>query len=278
MQKRTWGILGVLGCAAGLAISVGQGKTYLGQGSSGPPAGTQRVPVIVELFTSEGCSSCPPADALLSRLETEQPIRSAEVIAIEEHVDYWDQQGWRDPFSSFEWTERQRTYAEVLRDHGVYTPEMVVDGNSGLVGSRGQESLQQIQEAASRNKVPVSVVINPSEKKNHAEVRVGVGPIAEAQNAREPAEVWLAVTESGLHSAVRGGENDGRDLYHGPVMRKLQKVGIAERGKEQAFTGTVNISLENQWNVRNLSVVAFVQEKRSRRILGAASTKLMATL
>lgn len=269
MKRANWIALGLF-VAAALAAGAVPAKTPQERGSA-TFANPKKVPVIVELFTSEGCSSCPPADALLSRLQAEQPIPGAEVIAIEEHVDYWDQQGWRDPFSSPEWTERQRDYAEVLPDHGVYTPQMVIDGSTGLVGSRAEESGQRIEEAATRAKVPVTVAIGPAEKKNRAEIQVQVGPLAAADNPKDYMEVWLAIIESGLHSAVKGGENDGRDLYHAPVLRKLQKLGVAFHGTERGFAGTTSVSLDRKRNTGNLRVVAFVQERRSKRVLGAAS-------
>src|SRR5882724_10951247 len=111
-------------------------------------AETPRTPVLVELFTSEGCSSCPPADLLLSRLQQSQPIAGVEVITLSEHVDYWNQLGWTDPFSSASLTERQRQYTAVLRGDGVYTPQMIVDGKIGFVGSDRQKALPAIAEAA----------------------------------------------------------------------------------------------------------------------------------
>src|ERR1700679_2460094 len=94
--------------------------------TQGPQAVAAREPVIVELFTSEGCSSCPPADELLAQLDAQQPLGSAQVIALEEHVDYWDEQGWKDPFSSSTWTARQNDYAGTLHNGSPFTPQMVV--------------------------------------------------------------------------------------------------------------------------------------------------------
>src|SRR5882724_10786173 len=120
-------------------------------------AGATRTPVVVELFTSEGCSSCPPADDLLSRMAQQQPIANAEVIALEEHVDYWNELGWVDPFSSGEWTARQQVYAGVLGNGNSYTPQMVVDGKTEFVGSQSRKALQAVQQAAAEQRARVTL-------------------------------------------------------------------------------------------------------------------------
>jgi len=105
-----------------------------------------------ELFTSEGCSSCPPADDLLSRNGAATAIANVEVIALEEHVDYWNELGWVDPFSSREWTARQQVYAEVLGNRNAYTPQMVVDGKTEFVGSQSRKAWQAVQQAAAEQR------------------------------------------------------------------------------------------------------------------------------
>ena len=104
-----------------------------------------RTPVVVELFTSEGCSSCPSADALLAGLAEQQPIEKVEVIALEEHVDYWNELGWVDPFSSHDWTTRQSVYAGILGNGNPYTPQMVVDGRAEFVGNQSRKARQAIR-------------------------------------------------------------------------------------------------------------------------------------
>src|SRR5260370_30054607 len=108
------------------------------QASSSSP-GVARTPVVVELFTSEGCSSCPPADALLARLTEQQFYENAQLITLEEHVDYWDNQGWTDPFSSRDWASRQNVYLGVLGNRNPYTPQMVLDGTVKFNGSYAPE-------------------------------------------------------------------------------------------------------------------------------------------
>jgi hypothetical protein len=239
------------------------------------PASESAIPVVVELFTSEGCSSCPPADALLAKMETAQPFKGLRIIAIEEHVDYWNQQGWVDPFSSVEWTDRQQGYTTALHQNGPYTPQMVVNGRTQLVGSRGDQALKAVQEAQSIPATRVELVAAEARTPSEPHFTVSVGKIAEP-SASDSAEVWLAITESGLSSQVERGENAGRNLSHASVLRSLRRIGNADgRARSESFQGEASIKLKTNWKRENLTAVVFVQEKKSRRILGAAALKLL---
>jgi hypothetical protein len=232
-----------------------------------------RTPVVVELFTSEGCSSCPPADALLQKLQAQQPAAGAEIIALEEHVDYWNHDGWVDPYSSPEWTERQQIYVAHSKT-GAYTPQLVVDGRSQFVGNNASQAEAEIEKEAHRIKTEVSLTATGPETQGSARFSVSVGKLAE-NIAGDVAEVWLAVTEDGLHSAVSRGENSGRVLRHVATLRSLRKIGIADPGAANAsFSGERVVKFDSGWNVENLHVAVFVQKRKSREILGAASTKI----
>ena len=228
-----------------------------------------RVPVVLELFTSEGCSSCPPADALLAKLEEQQPVAGAEIIALEEHVDYWDHEGWVDPFSSGQWTQRQQVYAEGFADHGVYTPELVVNGRSGFVGSHQTDAYRAVAGAIAQPRTDISISLLKSEKHDHERLRVELGKLQGAESG-DVAEVWLAITETALHSSVTAGENAGHDLHHAPVLRWLHKAGTSNLNATLSFAGESDLKLDSAWKRNNLRIVAFVQEKRSRHILGAS--------
>ena len=256
------GVVSAMGLAACLVIR--------GQGTQ---AAALREPVVVELFTSEGCSSCPPADALLAELDAKQTLGSAEIIAIEEHVDYWDELGWKDPYSSSTWTARQNDYAGTLHNGSAYTPQMVVDGTAGFVGSRGGTARQEIEKAATNRKAKVEInQVSPFENKTvtlkvSIEKSLNVSP-------KDTAEVIVAITESGLRSSVKGGENNGKELQHSPVLREFRVIGAFGKNGEEGFTAQPSVKLDAKWNVANLRAVVFIQEKKSRRILGAAAIRL----
>ena len=228
--------------------------------------------VVVELFTSEGCSSCPPADALLAKLAERDPTGNAHVVALEEHVDYWDDLGWRDPFSSHDWTVRQYEYAGVLGNENPYTPQMVVDGTSEFSGGRAQQALTTIAEAAARAKTVVSLSEGTSRKPGTENFSVQVGKLSSAKGGA--ADVWLAITETGLHSSVTRGENAGHELRHAAIVRSLRKIGEAKPDRDTGFSGEATIPIRSDWKRENLKAVLFVQEKKSLRILGAAEIQL----
>ena len=226
-------------------------------------APAMHTPVIVELFTSEGCSSCPPADTLLSHLEKAQPISGVEVIALGEHVDYWNHGGWADRFSSPAFSARQSDYANAFRKDTVYTPEMIVDGRTEFVGSDEDLARGAIAHAARLPKAQVSVTQTGST----LAVRVDHLP---ASNTNDPAEVVLAITEDGLSSSIGGGENAGRHLIHSAVVRQLTLLGTVSGG---VFTASP--SVKNYFGRKgNFHAVVFVQERASRRIIGAGEVSL----
>ena len=227
------------------------------------PAETGSTPVLVELFTSEGCSSCPPADSLLMRLGRTQPVHGADVIILEEHVNYWDRLGWKDPFSSDVVTDRQGEYAGAFGGGQVYTPQMVVDGRAEFVGSSENEALRAIRTASASPKPAVALAWAPDGR-----LSVSVPPLAGA-TAGHAAQVYLAITENMLQSDVKHGENSGRALKHDGVTRQLSVIGKIDPGAP-GFSSTVPIHAEQTWNRANLRAIVFVQEKHSRKILAAA--------
>jgi hypothetical protein len=229
--------------------------------------------VVVELFTSEGCSSCPPADTLLARLSEQPGAGNVQVIALEEHVDYWDELGWKDPFSSHDWTTRQYAYAGVLGNGNPYTPQMVVDGSVEFSGGRSQEAQKSIAEAATQTKASVTLSQGSSGKPGTENFSVQVGRLSPSAKGGA-AEVWLAITETGLHSSVTRGENAGHELRHAAIVRSMRKIGDAKVDAEAAFSGNVTVSLRKEWKPENLKAVVFVQEKKSLKILGAAEISL----
>src|SRR5882762_10260020 len=227
-----------------------------------PAAGS--TPVLVELFTSEGCSSCPPADALLMRLGRTQPVREANVIVLEEHVDYWDRLGWKDPFSSEAATARQEEYGEAFGGQQVYTPQMVVDGHAEFVGSSEGEALRAVRAAGSAPKPGVHLSWDDG-----GMLAIHVDPLTNATQGDTP-QVVLAVAENMLHTDVKRGENAGRALEHDGVVRQVIAVGKAD-AVSTGFSSTIAVCPAHDWNRTNLRAVVFVQERHSRRVLAAAA-------
>jgi hypothetical protein len=240
--------------------------------TAAPPDST---PVLVELFTSEGCSSCPPADALLTQLESTQPIPGAEIIALEEHVDYWNHDGWVDSYSSAEWTVRQQDYVAHFKGNSPFTPQMIVDGQSQFVGNSAHDAQAAIQEAAHHPKTQISIIANPvpNTKNDTQRIEIRIGNMS-ATAAQEPADLWLAVTESNLETSVKAGENAGKEVRHAAVLRSLHKIAAVSAKSSFPFLSTQQLKLKSGWRKENLRIVVFVQEHKSLHILGAASARL----
>jgi len=228
-----------------------------------PLAAEPPSPVLVELFTSEGCSSCPPADALLAELAAGRVAVGAEVVPLSLHVDYWNRLGWRDPFSSAAFSERQQLYAS---RRGLYTPQMVVDGGADLVGSDRAGASRAISAAARTSKTPLELRVAASPA--GLQVRVAAPPLP--RGSRE-ADLLLAVTEDGLVSDVARGENAGRKLPHAAVVRLLTR---ADRARSDApLAAEKTLKLDPSWRREALHVVAFLQEPDGR-VVGVARTSI----
>ena len=224
-------------------------------------------PVLVELFTSEGCSSCPPADRLLQYLDRSQPVAGAELIVLSEHVDYWNHIGWADPYSSRFFSDRQSAYSDRFRLGSVYTPQMVVDGTTEFVGSDSRLASQACEKARRVEKIPVRISAISLENPNTVRAHVETDPLPESSKARK-ADIYIVVGLNHAESQVLRGENEGRRLTHVAVVQSLTKIGSVEKGK--SFAQEVRIKLAPRTDAANLRVIVFVQESGPGPVLGAA--------
>ena len=230
---------------------------------------TRRTPVLVELFTSEGCSSCPPADALLERLDRSQPGSGAELIVLSEHVDYWNDIGWKDPYSSHEYSERQSAYAAQFGLASIYTPQMVVDGHFELVGSDERRATRAIEDAAKAMKTPVNISVTLNDERTTT-LHIEAGPLPSSITA-ESASIFLAIADNSDESHVSRGENAGRTLKHVAVLRNLIRIGAVDR--TAGFSRDMKLDLSGK-NLRNLRVAVIVQEAAAGRVWGAGLARL----
>jgi hypothetical protein len=183
-----------------------------------------RTPVLVELFTSEGCSTCPPADALLLKLQQEQPIPGAEIIVLGEHVDYWDGEGWHDRFSSHQFTTRQNTYGARFKLESVYTPQMVVDGSEQFVGNDAAKATRTIAHAAQTAKPGLRL----SDLLATRDRVAGTVSLPPNSAALPDGDLFAALIDPTAETSVRGGENGGRQLHHAGVVRALVRIGSSK--------------------------------------------------
>jgi hypothetical protein len=229
--------------------------------ASGP-----RQPVLVELFTSEGCSSCPPADALLARLDEQQFVPGAQAIVLSEHVTYWNDGGWRDPFSLDTITDRQQQYAARFGLDSVYTPQAVVDGASQMTGSDTAALTRAIARAASAPRSGAALAIQDAAWSG------GTVSFKVTGAAGSDGRLMAALAEDSEKSSVARGENSGRTLRHVAVVRVLQDMG-----KGAADGRALNLGIPDAGRAAQsgpLRLVVFLADRRSGRVLSVAEQTL----
>jgi hypothetical protein len=223
----------------------------LAQGAQPDP----RVPVLVELFTSEGCSDCPPAEKLLAQVDASQPFAGAHAVVLEEHVTYWDHDGWKDPFSLDLMTQRQREYQFHFGLDDIYTPQMVVDGKTQFVGSNGSALIKAMNTEAGNPKPLLNI--------DNARVQSGVAVLA-VHGAAVPGTKLVAVVASdAAQSQVARGENAGKTLHHVAVVRTIRE-----------FNGDVVDGRPLRLEAKNLTgpvrVVVFLVDRKKGHVLAVA--------
>ncbi|NOY29135.1 MAG: DUF1223 domain-containing protein [Planctomycetes bacterium] len=227
---------------------------------SQPPAG----PVVVELFTSQGCSSCPPADLVLTEIAAFGDKHQLPIYCLSYHVDFWNSLGWKDPYSSPVFTKRQHRYAAAFGSSRVYTPQMIVNGETELLGSRGRDAKRILQKAlATQATSAVELTAVLSSDKSSGEIKytvIGNGPDMLLQ---------VALVQRAAANKVPRGENAGRELTHVRVVRSLKTVPL-ETPQGKPSRGKLSIALPTGIEVQDVSFVAYVQDRRSMQITGAS--------
>lgn len=232
----------------------------LGQAAT-PSASGERVPVLVELFTSEGCSDCPPADALLAKLDASQPIQGAQAIVLSEHVTYWNHQGWTDPFSLDAMTDRQEEYGRHFGLDSSYTPQMVVDGTDQFVGGNGRALVDAMTKEA---KTPKQSITIEGAAWDHGSAQFSIHA-----NASKGTKLIAVLAADATHSEVARGENAGRTLRHTAVVRVMKEFGAdAADGRQLKLPGgPLTQKTEAAGPVR---LVVFFVDRKTGHVLGAA--------
>ena len=211
---------------------------------------------VIELFTSEGCSSCPPADELVAKIQKESKDKPVYILAY--HVDYWNHLGWKDQFSSANFSKRQSEYAKYLHLQSVYTPQIVVNGRTEFVGS---------EESTLRNAIKTSL-----QKASPAQLSLAVSAVEQgkarikynAGGADKNTLLQIAVLQKNAQTKVERGENRGRMLSHVQIVRKLQKVSLSGNN------GSVNITLPHGFDLQGWEIIGFLQNTGNGAVTGAA--------
>jgi hypothetical protein len=217
--------------------------------------------VVVELFSSEGCSSCPAADHIITKLTAWARQNNQPVYPLIFHVDYWNNLGWRDVFSSQEFTQRQNSYAHIFKDQGVYTPEMIINGSDAFVGSNQEQLQKDLDHELS---IPASVILHLSLIKQDGQIMVKY----KCEGFSKGEVINIALVERGLITEVTAGENSGRTLHHDNVVREFRAMPLV-RDESQ-----VTIPLKRISDISQASVIVYVQNRQTMLIEAAKQLDL----
>lgn len=215
---------------------------------------TQKGFALLELYTSEGCSSCPPADALMGRIQNE--YKDANVYVLSYHVDYWDRQGWKDVFSDADYTQRQYDYAKFLGKEPIYTPQLIVNGKADYIGSQETAVRNGIKSALSKPS-STDLALEASQANNNLNVNYNLEGVFKNSN------LLIAIVQKEAKTNVKRGENANRVLSHYQIVHHLHTVALKDK------TGTVSIHLPKSFNEKEYEVIGFVQDKNNGNITGA---------
>lgn len=219
--------------------------------------------VLLELFTSEGCPTCPPADANLASLEREQSFAGTEVVTLALHVDYWNSVSWKDVYSSPLFSRRQKLYEQALKIDQSYTPQMIVDGRFEFTGVNMAKAQKAITDAAKINKASIEIA-EANEK-----LKIKIYDVPAHQNA----SIFLAITEDKLTSNRKTGKNPEENPAHTSVVRNLTPIGMLTAAQTN-FEMETALQLQPDWKRENLKIVVFIQENTSRKVLGVSRIAL----
>ena len=224
--------------------------------------------VLVELFTSQSCSSCPTADRTLARLFYEQPLKNVKIIALGQHVDYWNYLSWRDTFSSPLFSKRQKEYARYFGTRQIYTPQMIVDGTYEFPGHRYGKALELIRYAAERAE---ELKIRSCSLKLKGKGQLSIFVQAKAHKRLEKFSLYFALAQKRLSTKIRNGENAGKNLHYSSVVRYLKRISRFEASalESQELRFHHKFSPKARWNRKRLMYLSFAQSRINGRILGS---------
>lgn len=235
--------------------------------ANSPPKAAGNHAVVVELFTSQGCSSCPPADEVLRKIGNDKALKD-KIIPLSFHVDYWDYIGWKDPFASPRWSNRQRRYGKIFQSKSIYTPQAVIHGRTHAVGSHESTVMTQVNAASAIQPGAESTLSLTWDKEGNLVARIGARMLQKINAGK--AQVALVVFENGLSRKVHRGENHGRTLKHDFVVREFKHAFHLSGEPGPLEYKTITLTPDPSWKKNSLGAVVLVQDAEKMTMFNAS--------